>query len=451
MIIKAKSRTGGKALGDYLLSEGRYAKNADKNEYIEIWEGLGVEHGLMLQTLLQGWQISAERTDCQKPLYHMQMRTGDGEALTREQWLYAVNTLTDRLGLDGHDRAIVAHTMDGHQHVHVVWNRVNADGEVAELRFDGQTRVAVARELEREFGLRQLRERGQGRLNEREQAIATRYGKDPEEIKATIQDCYHNAENGQELQDHLAAHDMLLAKGNRRDFLVVDEDGIYYALGRVTDEKAKAVREKLADLDREALPSLEDAREQQRDRRALAIEAEMKNELLHSGVVLVDIAPEERAAAREEHEQAIGDYDEHRYNERTATIAEGYEKPVDAEREIGRTADRAADVLGKGLDIGANAAVAIADKAVDVFAEVLDLFAGSTNTQQRTATPERQQGKKHERTPEPKPEKQDAAPKREETAAEMRRRLMAEAEKILEQERTRDLTEERTRSRRRGR
>jgi hypothetical protein len=317
--------------------------------------------------------------------------------------------------------------------------------------------VAVARELEKELGLRQLREAGHGRLNEKEQAIATRYGKDPEEIKATIQDCYRTAENGQALQENLAAHDMMLAKGDRRDFLVVDEDGIFYALGRVTGEKAKAVREKLADLDRDQLPSIEEAREQQRERRdertLAAVEAEIKHDLLQEGVVLVDIAPEERAAARERHEEAIGDYDQHQHSERLATLAEGNEKP-DIGREIGKTAERGAAIIGKGLDIGANAAVAVADKAVDVVADVLDLFAGSTNTQQRTATPERQESRKHERTPERVAEARPEAkpePPRTETAGEMRRRLLAEAEEILKQERQRDMTEERTRSRRRGR
>ena len=298
MIIKGKSRTGGKALGNYLLNEGHWAEKADKNERVEVWEAFGVvperkgdEAALTLQEVLQNYQQSAEGTHCQKPLYHVQFRTDGGEHLTREQWLHSVNTLEERLELSGHNRVIVAHTMGGQEHVHVVWNRIDYEtGRAAELSHDGRKWVEVARELERAFDLRQLREAGHGRLNEKEQAIATRYGKDPEDIKATIQDCYRRADNGEELQDNLSAHGMLLATGDRRDFLVVDEDGVYYALGRVVGEKAKAVREKLDDLDRANLPSVEEAREQQRERREertlAAVEAEIKHDLHQSGVVL---------------------------------------------------------------------------------------------------------------------------------------------------------------------
>ena len=171
----------------------------------------------------------------------------------------------------------------------------------------------------------------------------------------------------------------------------------------------------------------------------------------------VDIAPEERAAAREEHEEALGDYAAHSYNERAATIAEGHESRKDIGREIGKAADRVGEIAGKGLDIATGIVGGVADKAVDILDEVLDLFAGSTK--QRTPMHERQEGKKHERTPEareakaertPEPSR-EPAPKREETAGEMRHRLMEEAAKVLDQERQRDREEGRTRSRSRGR
>ena len=185
---------------------------------------------------------------------------------------------------------------------------------------------------------------------------------------------------------------------------------------------------------------------EERNRERVAIEIELKNELLQSGIVLVDIGPEERATAREAHEQALGDYAEHNYNARRTAIAKGPESQKDLGREIERTAER-----------GAKAFVAVADKAVDAAAELLDLLAGSTNKptytaaqlrrmeQERTAT-QQQQSLKPERVADIKPE-----PKHEETPAELRRRLREETEALLAKDRQLDLTEDHTRRRRRGR
>ena len=59
MIIKGNIRTDGKALANYLKSEGRYAANLEKNEHIEIWEASGIEQGDTLQNILADFQHSA--------------------------------------------------------------------------------------------------------------------------------------------------------------------------------------------------------------------------------------------------------------------------------------------------------------------------------------------------------------------------------------------------------
>ena len=82
MIIKGNIRTDGKALGDYLKSEGRYEANLEKNELIEIWEANGIEQGDTLQNILADFQHSAAGSRCEKPLFHAYFRTDDGEILT---------------------------------------------------------------------------------------------------------------------------------------------------------------------------------------------------------------------------------------------------------------------------------------------------------------------------------------------------------------------------------
>jgi hypothetical protein len=57
----------------------------------------------------------------------------------------------------------------------------------------------------------------------------------------------------------LGNHGFTLAKGDRRDFIVVDQVGGIHSLGRCTGAKAAEVRSRMAEIDREALPTVEQA------------------------------------------------------------------------------------------------------------------------------------------------------------------------------------------------
>ncbi|NMW18852.1 MAG: relaxase/mobilization nuclease domain-containing protein, partial [Chlorobiaceae bacterium] len=157
MIVKGNIRTNGSSLGSYLLSEGRFEKNKEKNERIEVWEANGFEQGDRIQDILADFEHSAAGTQCEKPLFHVQIRAGKDEQLTRDQFLESVNRLEEKLELTGHERVIVAHTLEGQEHLHVVWNRIDHEQEkAAELHYYKHKCTDLARELEKEFGLREL-------------------------------------------------------------------------------------------------------------------------------------------------------------------------------------------------------------------------------------------------------------------------------------------------------
>ena len=114
--------------------------------------------------------------------------SADGEPLTREQWLESVNRLEERLELTGHERAIVAHTLNGQEHIHVVWNRINPETHIAaELHYYKHKCTDQARELEKDFGLRQLsNDRKRGKLSKDEEQQALRHGKSPQADQGRI-------------------------------------------------------------------------------------------------------------------------------------------------------------------------------------------------------------------------------------------------------------------------
>ena len=268
MIIKGNIRTNGSSLGSYLLSEGRFEKNKEKNERIEVWEANGFEQGDRIQDILADFEHSAAGTQCEKPLFHVQIRAGKDEQLTRDQFLESVNRLEEKLELTWHERVIVAHTLEGQEHLHVVWNRIDHEQEkAAELHYYKHKCTDLARELEKEFGLRELSaQKQQSKLSRDEEQQAIRHDEKPQEVKAAVRECWEQSDSGKAFVTALDDRGYLLAAGDRRDYVIVDELGGTYSPARLTGSKAAEVRKRLSDIDREALPSVAEAKEMQDDR-----------------------------------------------------------------------------------------------------------------------------------------------------------------------------------------
>lgn len=210
----------------------------------------------------------AEGTNCDKPLFHVQVRNPEGEALTREQWRQVAERIERINGLRDQPRAIAFHTdtKTGHEHMHVAWSRIDDEAMRARpLPFFKLRLKEVCRELEIELGLTQVRnerERPEIRAAQRgEQAQAKRLGNDDRAIRGAIRDAWERADNGKAFVAALQEHGLLLCAGDRRDYVVMDERGGTHALGkRLLGVSAADTRKVLADLERDAMPSVLDGR-----------------------------------------------------------------------------------------------------------------------------------------------------------------------------------------------
>ncbi len=266
MIIKGRARSGGSQLAAYLL-------NKDGNERAALVEMRGLEcFGGSLRNALIGMEIDAKASGCHAPLYHASFRVEEGATLTPEQWREAADRLEKKLGMEGHERALVMHEKpDGESHLHVVWNRIDQKTlEPTRLEFDAYKRLSVARELEREFGTREL---SNERTSDEQQPTradyeqAHRQGRSIGDIKAEIRAAWERSDNGASFEHALSDAGYILAKGDKRDFVAVDHTGQEYTIGkRITGATAAQVRAKCADLDRDLLPSVDRAKEYQQHR-----------------------------------------------------------------------------------------------------------------------------------------------------------------------------------------
>lgn len=238
----------------------------------------------------------AEGTNCDKPLFHVQVRNPEGEKLTREQWRQVAERIERINGLTDQPRAIAFHTdtKTGHEHMHVAWSRIDdAAMRARPLPFFKLRLKEVCRELEIELGLTQVRndrERPEIRAAQRgEQAQAKRLGNDDRAIRGAIRDAWERADNGKAFVAALDERGLMLCAGDRRDYVVMDERGGTHALGkRLLGVSAADTRKVLADLDRDAMPSVLEGRATMHTR-AIVREAEVPAIVPKARAAAVDI------------------------------------------------------------------------------------------------------------------------------------------------------------------
>ena len=261
MIIKSTVRGNGGQLAHYLL-------NDKKNDRAELVEMRGWTAATLRNALRMSEAIAYGKTHCEKPFYHVSFRLVHGEELKPEQWEHCADKLEQRLGLDEHHRALVMHTYKGEKHLHVVWDRIDENTLKAVNLFQDRPKCKeVARELEKEFGLQRVRnekrepERELAAPSREEEQQARRTGQDLKEIRAGIREAWEQSADGKSFAEALDERGLMLAQGDKRDYVALDEQGSVYSIGkRTTGATARAVREKLADLERERIPTVAQAR-----------------------------------------------------------------------------------------------------------------------------------------------------------------------------------------------
>jgi len=267
VIIKGKSRAGAASLAAHL-------GNAEKNERVSLLETRGTV-AQDLRGALTEMEAYAAGTRCEKPLYHAAISPAPPHRLTREQIIESVDALEDKLGLTGHARVVMLHEKGGREHIHPVWSRINiASMKSVSDSHNYRKHEEVARDLERRFG----HERVQGAHHERdgverpdrtptraELRQEERTGISGKQIKAEVSAAFKASDGPQAFCSALEDAGYLLAKGDRRDFVLVDREcGVHSLARRIGGVKAAELREFMAPLNRDGFPTVEQAQERQR-------------------------------------------------------------------------------------------------------------------------------------------------------------------------------------------
>lgn len=264
MIIKTALNSNAGALFNHL------ARTDDGNERIRLVDIRGCVSD-DLQGALREMKATAAGSRCVKPLYHVSFAATVGDQarlVTDEPWLKCAERMEREFNLQGHARAIVHHFKDNRWHQHVVWNRIDPDtGLAAHLSHDRRRAIKIARELEKELKLEQVSsDRPQHRKEQRpplewEKESARRTKVDAGLVRDKIAETWGLTKNGAEFAAALDVSGLVLAKGDARPFVVLDEAGNFYALSArlLPGERARSIAAKLGDVAHQ-LPTLDEAR-----------------------------------------------------------------------------------------------------------------------------------------------------------------------------------------------
>ncbi|MDR3485311.1 MAG: relaxase/mobilization nuclease domain-containing protein [Bradyrhizobium sp.] len=241
----------------------------DTNEEVRLVEISGVLADNLGAALRIMQAIARQSRSRGNFMYQANINPRADEILTPAQMMEAVERLERNLGLAGHQRVIVEHVKHGRRHWHAIWNRVDVETlKVVDITGNFAAHARTSRELERAFGLSPTpspagRTKPREKLWERQAEAGS--GIDRNRVSDDLTRCWDQTETGKEFRAVIEGMGYLLARGDRRDYCVVDRTGRVHSLARrLIGVEAGAIRMRLADIEPASLPSVAEARMRQR-------------------------------------------------------------------------------------------------------------------------------------------------------------------------------------------
>lgn len=223
MILKGsttRSRQHAGRLAVHLLNE----KDNDRVEVIEL-SGQQTDDPKKALIRMHG---AADLTAGKLGLFQVSINPEEGETMTPAQWEDSIARLEKEFGFEGQARLIVAHTKQGREHIHVVWQRTDYETEKLVSIDDYKRRLtAQAREMEREYGHRQVEDKSLGQsFDQGACRQAKRTGdRSPVERRDFIREAWAQAPNADAFLDQLRAGGYELAQGRKTMVLVHSQTG----------------------------------------------------------------------------------------------------------------------------------------------------------------------------------------------------------------------------------
>lgn len=185
-----------------------------------------------------------------KPVYAFSLGWQPEQNPSKEHMLALGFDALALLGLTDHETVFVAHSDTKHPHVHVVTNLVHPEtGKTLRPQNDRLRLSTWAEQYEKEHDKiychervkNNARRRGGEKIKHRETKI---------DHSLLIQNIYNQTKSAQDFEKSIQDKGFTLAKGDRRGFVLVDEEGKIFSLSRqLKEQRAKDIKLRLQGLD----------------------------------------------------------------------------------------------------------------------------------------------------------------------------------------------------------
>lgn len=247
MILKASQRSGAMQLGRHLLKA--------ENEHVEVHEVRGFLAEDVLSAMKEAQAVS-QGTRCKQFLFSVSLSPPEAESVGVEAFEDALSRIEKRTGLTDQPRIVVFHEKLGRRHAHAVWSRIDVETMTAvPLPFFKLKLRELSKELYLEHGWRMPRglmdsqARDPRNFDLAEWQQAKRIGRDPRQLKETLQECWAVSDSREAFAQALEERGLYLAKGDRRAHVAVTYEGEVLSVARMIGRKAKEVAAKLGTPD----------------------------------------------------------------------------------------------------------------------------------------------------------------------------------------------------------
>ena len=245
MIIVASQRGGAIKHGKHLLKS--------ENEHVTVHEVSGFMADDVLGACKED-QAIARGTKCKQHLFTASFNAPEGEEVTTEDYINAINLFQNRQGLDGQPRMIVFHEKEGRRHAHATWSRIDRESMTAkQMSHFKRKSQEVSRELFTEHdwkmpeGFAKNGQRNPLNFTLAEWQQAKRMGQSAKDIKASIQEAWAISDSKLSFEQAMNECGYYLAKGDKRGHVALTHEGEVLSIARMIGEKTKDVKVRLGD------------------------------------------------------------------------------------------------------------------------------------------------------------------------------------------------------------
>lgn len=233
-----------------------------ENDHVELGNARGFI-GQSPYSAFQEIEAISKGTQAKQPFFHVIFNPPNSKLVSNDQFYDAIDRLEIKLGLVGQPRYPIFHDKDGQRHCHCVWSRINVEKMKAiNMAFFKDKCFSLSRDLFKAYGWenempagfidREKKDPFDVFIGEFRQL--QKQGIDPREIKQICQEAWHKSDDMAGFKKRLEEQSFFLAQGDKRGFVVVDENKKVYSLCRFGGIRVRDLKARLGSPNK--LPSV---------------------------------------------------------------------------------------------------------------------------------------------------------------------------------------------------